>query len=91
MSLSYTNHTLEKIEDIFDQLSYKIRAEKGNFKTGACLLQNSKVVVVNKFSNLENKINALVELLTQIEVHEALLNEKSRSFYYSLKQVKLEI
>lgn len=88
--LTYTQNTLEKVEDLFLQLSYRIRSEKGNFKTGACLLQNSKVVVVNKFANLENKINALVELILQIEVDETVLNEKTREFYYSLKQVKLE-
>ena len=40
--LSLTPHTLEKLEILLKTAGYKVRYEKGNFKTGACLLQNSK-------------------------------------------------
>ncbi|MBL0054097.1 MAG: hypothetical protein IPP29_22730 [Bacteroidetes bacterium] len=40
-----------------------MRYEKGNFKSGYCVLETKKVVVVNKFVTLENKINTLVEIL----------------------------
>jgi hypothetical protein len=70
MSLSYTQHTLEKLELLLKALEYRVRYEKGNFKTGACLIENSKVVVVNKFSNTESKINALAELVQKIQVDE---------------------
>ena len=91
MALSYTQHTLEKLELLFKALQYKVRYEKGNFKTGTCILEHSRVIVVNKFSNLESKILALAELLQTLDTtDEILLEEKQKAFLYLLKQTKLE-
>jgi len=70
---------------------YRVRYEKGNFKTGACLLQNSKVVVVNKFSGLESKILAISELARDLDMDINLLDEKQLHFLQQLKQTKLEL
>jgi len=91
MNVSFTNHTLEKVELLLKDLGYKVRYEKGNFKTGSCLIENSKIVMVNKFANLESKIVALVELLKNLTVEESKLSEKQKSFYYAIKQTKLAI
>ncbi|HEY0669320.1 MAG TPA: hypothetical protein VGD22_14135 [Sphingobacteriaceae bacterium] len=90
MSLTYTQHTLEKLELLFKVLDYKVRYEKGNFKTGACMLESSRIIVVNKFSDLESRITALAELLRSIAVDETLLDEKQLKFLYTLKQTSLE-
>ncbi|SKB38556.1 hypothetical protein [Daejeonella lutea] len=90
MSLSYTQHTLEKLESLLKSLGFKLRYEKGNFKTGACILEQSRVIIVNKFSNLDNKINALADLLQNTETDDNLLDEKQKAFLYLLKQTKLE-
>jgi len=91
MSLSYTQHTLEKLEQLLRSLEYKVRYEKGNFKTGACILENSKVVVVNKFSNTESKINSLAEMIQQLHADDSLLDEKQKQFLYVLKQTSLQL
>ena len=91
MTLSYTQHTLDKLELLLKTLQYKVRYEKGSFKTGACMLDSSRVIVVNKFSNLENKINALVQLVQQVPADESLLDEKQIQFLYSLKQTSLQL
>ena len=91
MSLSYTQHTLDKLESLLKALGFKLRYEKGNFKTGACILEQSRVIIVNKFSNLENKILALADLLQNNETDDSLLDEKQKAFLYLLKQTKLEL
>jgi hypothetical protein len=91
MNVSFTNHTLEKVESLLKELGYKVRYEKGNFKTGSCLIENSKIVMVNKFSNLESKIIALIELLKNLDANESKLSEKQKVFYYAIKQTILEI
>jgi hypothetical protein len=48
------------------ECSYEVRYEKGNFKSGYCLLEAKKVVVINKFSTLESRIQALVEILQNL-------------------------
>jgi len=88
--LTITNHTLEKLEMLLKTTGYRVRYEKGNFKTGACLLQNSKVVVVNKFSGLESKILAISELVRELDMDYNLLDEKQSAFVQQIKQTKLE-
>lgn len=90
MTLSYTQHTLDKLEALIKTLGFKLRYEKGNFKTGSCVLENDRIVIVNKFSNLESKINSLAELLQRSETDENLLDEKQKAFLYLLKQTKIE-
>jgi len=90
MALTYTQHTLDKLEQLLKALNYKLRYEKGNFKTGACMLDSSRVIVVNKFSNLESKIMSVAALVQTLETDEALLDEKQKAFLYLLKQTKLE-
>ncbi len=91
MSISYTNHTLEKLEAVLKALDYRVRYEKGNFKTGACVLESSRVVVVNKFSNLESKISGLAELIRNLEIAEQALDEKQKQLVHLLKQTSLNL
>lgn len=79
-----TQYNLDKIENLLEELGYKVRYEKGNFKTGACVIQNTKVIVVNKFSNLEIKINSLVQILREFDLVNEDLDDKQWSFYKSL-------
>ena len=91
MTLSITQHNLEKIETLLKALNYKVRYDKGNFKTGACTVENSRIIVVNKFSNLESKILSLSELLKTLDTDESLLNEKQKQFLHTFKQTKLSL
>ena len=89
--LTFTTHTLEKLELLLKSAGYKVRYEKGNFKTGACMLLSSKVVVVNKFSNLESKIQALTELLRELDIDLNLLDDKQTSLLQQIKQTRLQL
>ena len=89
--LSPTPHTLEKLEMLLKTAGYKVRYEKGNFKTGACLLQNSKIVVVNKFSNVESRILSITELVRELEFDFKLLDDKQIALVHQLKQTNLQL
>ncbi|MEO8886716.1 MAG: hypothetical protein ABI367_11680 [Mucilaginibacter sp.] len=89
--LTLTTHTLEKLELLLKTAGYKVRYEKGNFKTGACLLQSSKIIVINRFSNLESKILAIVDLARDLEIDYNLLDEKQVAFLQQIKQTKLQL
>ena len=90
MALSYSQHTLDKLETLIKNLGFKLRYEKGNFKTGSCILEKDRIVIVNKFSNLESKINSLADLIQRAETDDSLLDDKQKSFLYLLKQTKIE-
>lgn len=85
--IAFTQHNLGKLEDLLNDLGYKVRYEKGSFRTGACLLQNTKVIMVNKFSNLEVRIQSLLTLLREIEVDTTILDDKKKEFYKTIKKL----
>ncbi|MEN9447405.1 MAG: hypothetical protein RJA25_695 [Bacteroidota bacterium] len=91
MSFKYNNTTLSTLESIFKENHYVVRYEKGRFQSGYCILQDKKVVVVNKFYETEARINALIDILPQIELNLSLLDEKQLKFYEQIAQHKLEI
>lgn len=86
--ISFTQHNLGKLEDLFDTLGFKVRYEKGSFRTGACLIQHTKVIMVNKFSNLEVRILSLISLLQEMLVEDGLLDDKQKEFYKIIKKIE---
>lgn len=89
--VAFTQHNLSRIENLFQTLGFRIRYEKGNFKSGSCFILQSKVIVVNKFVSLEQKINSMIDILIAQEVNESLLDEKQRDFIRNMRQTRLEI
>ncbi|MFD2598911.1 hypothetical protein ACFSQ3_08090 [Sphingobacterium corticis] len=88
MASSLTNQ-LSKLEDLLKGFGYRVRYEKGNFRTGACILQTSKVVVVNKFANVEVKIQSLLDLLLTLELDVELLNEQQQDYYQQIQEKEM--
>ncbi len=66
--MNYTKHTLQKIEELFEELGYKIRYEKGSFQSGYCLVEKTSIVVVNKFYETEGRINTLIDILDKLDI-----------------------
>ncbi len=91
MSFKYNQSTLTNLESIFKENNYVIRYEKGRFQSGYCILQDKRVAVVNKFFEAEARINALIDILQQVEVDVSLLDEKQIKLYEQLAQQKMEL
>lgn len=91
MTIKYTKSFLNKLEDIFSESDYILRYEKGNFHSGYCILNDTRVAIVNKYFPLDGKINALLEILKSIEVEPNKLSDKNRAFFQELLQTTLEI
>lgn len=89
MALPLTQHSLNKLEDLMEAIGYKVRYERGNFRTGICILENHKIVVINRFANLESKIVALTELIVHFDLDELSLNNKQLQLTQFLKEVHL--
>lgn len=86
--LSFTNHTLEKLELLLKTAGYRVRYERGNFKSGACLLLHHRMVMINKFSDLESRVQAMAALANDLEINQNLLDERQSAFLNQLKQTK---
>ncbi|AMM52555.1 hypothetical protein TH61_17095 [Rufibacter sp. DG15C] len=89
MQLKYTRPFLSRLEDIFAESEYMLRYEKGTFKSGFCVLKDTKVAVVNKYFPLEGKINCLVEILKSIEITPEALRPESQELYLAIKNQTL--
>ncbi len=81
MTIKYTNHFLNKVEEIISETGYILRYEKGNFQSGYCILNDSKVVIVNKFFALEGKINSLIEIIHSIGFETGKLSKNHKKLY----------
>jgi len=89
--IKYTPQLLKKLEEIFEENSYKVRYEKGNFKSGYCIMEDRKIVVVNKFAAIESRINTLIEILKLIATTQEMQGEKYESLMKMvLKQQSVE-
>jgi hypothetical protein len=84
MSFKYTPNTLKKLEGLYEEARYIIRYEKGNFNSGYCILEDRRVVVINKFFSIEGRINALIEILPTINVVEQELSGEMLKWYKQL-------
>jgi predicted nuclease with TOPRIM domain len=91
MEIKYTKHFLNKLEDLFSETDYVLRYEKGNFKSGYCLLKDTKIAMINKYYSQEGKINCLVEILRELETDTSRMSEKNRQLYMEINQTKLEL
>jgi hypothetical protein len=82
--MKYTISTLEKIEKLLHETGYVIRYERGNFQSGYCILEEKKVLVLNKFLPLEGRINTLIDILPQLSLDAESLAPESRKVLENL-------
>ncbi len=88
--MKYTQHTLDKIEKILDEAAYVVRYERGTFQSGYCILEDRKVVVLNKFLQTEGRINTLIDILPQLRLDPDALTPETRKLYSELMSRKAE-
>lgn len=79
--MKYTQTTLDKLESVVEEAGYVLRYERGTFQSGYCILEQKKVVVLNKFLQLEGRINTMLDLIPQLEINNELLTDESRKIY----------
>lgn len=75
MELRISPNNLKKIESILKSNDYVVRYEKGHFNSGYCILQDKRVIVVNKFYDIEARMNCLIEILQEIEIDTSMIED----------------
>ena len=74
MKIKLTKQFQNKLESILISQDYKVRFEKGNFKSGYCIINKNKIVIINKYFTIEGKINSLIEIINKINIQEKKCN-----------------
>ncbi|MEO5907285.1 MAG: hypothetical protein ABIQ11_11200 [Saprospiraceae bacterium] len=88
--IKYTKHNLNKLEDIFHELRITVRYEKGNFQSGYCIVTGKNIVIVNKFFDVEARINTLLEILEGGLINPELVSEETYQWYIKMRQSLLK-
>ena len=82
--IKYTTTFLTKLEEMIGESDYTLRYEKGQFKSGYCVLRDQNVIIINKFYSIEGKINAILDILNGLEIDKTRFSEKSLQLYEEL-------
>lgn len=88
--MRYTQTSLKKLEDLFAELDYVIRYEKGNFQSGYCIVEHRKIAVVSKFFDTEARINCLLDILSNLSFDSEMLSDKSKELLGKWQQTRQE-
>ena len=83
--IKLTQSSLDKLTELFVLAGYTIRHEKGNFKSGSCIMVSGKLLVLNKFSPVEARVTFLIDALKNLTIDESVLDERRMTF---LKEVR---
>jgi len=89
MTIKYSRHYLQKLEDLMAETDYLLRYEKGNFKSGYCILLKTRTAVINKYYSIEGKVYCLIDIIKSIEFDRTKLSEKNQKLFTELSQTKL--
>ena len=79
--MKYNQTTINKLEKILDEAGYIVRYERGSFQSGYCILEDKKVVVLNKFLIPEGRINTLMDIIPVLNINYDLLTHDSQKLY----------
>lgn len=79
--MKYNQPTLDKLEAILEESGYVVRYERGNFQSGYCILEERKVVVLNKFLLLESRVSTVIDLIPQVKINYDALTADSQKLY----------
>lgn len=66
MAKGKSRYEMNKLVERVRSFGYVVRFEKGNFKSGYCILENKSVVIINKFHDVGARIDTLRLILAQI-------------------------
>ncbi len=80
MKLKYNKATRMHLQNLFTESEYAVRYERGQFKSGYCVLHDRKIIVINRFFDEKGKIESFLDILSQVNLQENLLSERSRQF-----------
>lgn len=82
--MKITQPNLDKLQQLLSESNYSIRYERGTFQSGWCLLEQKRIVVLNKFLDTEGRINTLLDLIPQVQIDFDKLTLESQKLYSAI-------
>ncbi|MCS6904531.1 MAG: hypothetical protein RML72_02985 [Bacteroidia bacterium] len=85
--MKVTKRVQERLEELLEQLGFRVRYEKGNFKGGYCVLEKQNLVMVNKFYTLEGRVNVLIDVINNINLNWEALTEEQKKLVKEIRKI----
>ena len=60
-----TNLILQELEQLADRLGWQIRYEKGDFDSGYCRIDDSRLIIIQKNTSSAERVNYISQVLAQ--------------------------
>lgn len=79
---------VQELKSVAAQLGAEVRFEKGDFKGGYCIIKDSKVIVINKMTNLQRKVVVLSMALKELGVDKIYLTPRMREIIEEMSESK---
>jgi|YNPBryBLVA2012_1023415.scaffolds.fasta_scaffold07806_2 hypothetical protein len=78
------NQLFDELSEIAKNLGYRIRKETGNFKSNNCIVKQEKIIILNKFANINSYNKTLVAAIKQEDYEKIFIKPQVREFIESL-------
>ena len=69
-----------EFEDLAQRLGLKILKGKGDFLGGSCIVNNEKVIVINKSKPIEQRLNTLASCFNDYDLEDVFLLPALREY-----------
>ncbi len=69
---------IDELIDIFKEIGYSVRIEKGMFKGGFCLLREEKTFLLNRNIEQDRKISILAKNISELGTEDMFLKPNIR-------------
>ncbi|MBI3259808.1 MAG: hypothetical protein HYZ54_10095 [Ignavibacteriae bacterium] len=79
---------LEDLTQIAGQFGYVIRKEKGGFRSGNCVLNSQKIIVVNVLAPYESRVSIIARVLAELPLESVFLKPAVREYIVREKKIK---
>jgi len=86
MAIKYNKSTLKKIEEIFKNAGFILRYERGQFRSGYCILRDKRIIIINRFFETKARVEILTELILQVELDESTMNDQSKQILKAIEK-----
>lgn len=86
--MKYNDKKLEQIiqdlKAVAQQIGVTVRFEKGDFRGGYCILKDSRIIVINRNSDVKRKSIILAKALSELGLEEIYLPPNIKQFIEDL-------
>jgi len=66
--MAYKKADLERLESLVKEKGFTIRYERGSFESGHCIVNDKKIIIINKFFRMKARIDCLEDIIEQLNI-----------------------